>query len=328
MHTSRSPLARQILLSCTPSARRHYADNASKSISSVSREHKITATKDYDPSPHLKQHGKRTAFIRTWEFIKSPAHAYAIIRKVEEKYGAIQEYKFAKDYELPSEYQSSVIVVFKDPESYKRLPLEPETFHVSEPLVLDQPGGIGLDDLKELLEPRKKTDQSTLSIDEIMVNIRKGMNESPTGKTMMCKIERAHKERSTPNRLPQSGSSRQIREQVSRRFLDWGGFYELSPIDTNTPITDDELFGQSTLDHVRMRRVLRKHSEATGIPNPYEREPTSPISSNMTAKPMNNDLRQWKPLPGFEDQPSEVPSPTPQLEGSAPPSDVPVKSSS
>lgn len=43
-------------------------------------------------------------------------------------------------------------VVFQDQESLKRVPKEGQSFHVPAPLIEDKPGGLGLDDIRHLLD--------------------------------------------------------------------------------------------------------------------------------------------------------------------------------
>ena len=44
----------------------------------------------------LLRRGGLAAFIRMTKFIESPADAFAIIRAVERKYGALTEYRFLR----------------------------------------------------------------------------------------------------------------------------------------------------------------------------------------------------------------------------------------
>jgi hypothetical protein len=66
------------------------------------------------------------------------------------------------------------------------------------------------------------------------------------------------------------GSHRRTRESIARNFLNWGGFYEFQPIERTMPITEAMLSVKSNIDHIRMRKCLRKWSQVIGVPNPYE----------------------------------------------------------
>ena len=108
--------------------------------------------------------------IRTTRFLESPASAFAVIRAVERKYGALTEYRFSRvclpifefrqtlthvvmqDFEVGYKYQSIVHAVFRDPQSVDRISAD-DTLRIPAPhYVPDRPGGIGLDELEGLLE--------------------------------------------------------------------------------------------------------------------------------------------------------------------------------
>lgn len=88
--------------------------------------------------------------------------------------------------------------------------------------------------------------------------------------------------------------------ETGRNFLKWGGFYDLQPIESTRPITDEELFCGSTLDHVRMRRTLRYWAEATGDRNPFEilhkgepvKDAAEDISIPPTSRPRPTDVQE------------------------------------
>lgn len=95
-------------------------------------------------------------------------------------------------------------------------------------------------------------------------------------------------------------------------MLSWGGAYDLKPIDSSIPITNEELFGESKLDHVRMRRVLRMHAQNIGIGNPHEYR-SQPVSRESNAvegaKGNPTELQnrsEWEPLPGAKEIPGET----------------------
>lgn len=67
-------------------------------------------------------------------------------------------------------------------------------------------------------------------------------------------------------------------------MLNWGGFYDFPPLAKNHPLSDDEFFGGSNIEHFRMRYCLRRSSRQSGIPNPFE------YSTEDSPKPV------WEPL--------------------------------
>lgn len=245
-----------------------------------------TATYKPLPLPKLKRDGRRAAYIRTWAMIDNMADAYTIVRAVEQKYGSIAEARILRDYEMPEMYQAKILVLFRDADSVERIPALGENLHVLAPEVVpDQPGGVGLADIAHLLEPQGKSE--TLSFLE-------GLNTPSvegTGRTINFKIEpKLHT--TPPSKSPSIHLSNRRLAETGRNFLKWGGFYNLQPIESTRPITDDELFCGSTLDHVRMRRTLRYWAEATGDPNPFEippkGEPVKDAAENISIPPTSH----------------------------------------
>jgi hypothetical protein len=101
------------------------------------------------------------------------------------------------------------------------------------------------------------------------------------------------------NRAGASAHSRRLRNVIAQHFINWGGFHPIKPIEKDTPMTNRDLFGTSPLDHIRMRRTLRKWSDLSGIPNPYE---YTPDSGQVTRA----DRVEWEPLPAGDTQPEAL----------------------
>ncbi|TFK74587.1 hypothetical protein BDN72DRAFT_833084 [Pluteus cervinus] len=284
-----------------------------------------SGNKPNNAEPEFISTERKTAFVRAWNFIESPAHAFAIVRAVEEKYGPVEEFKFPRDFEIPSKYQSRGWIVFKDPKSFERIPPNSEVLHIPAPDVdPDQPGGISLNELLPLLEPRKRMqlrqDKPLADFSNFMGDILEHAEETEasrnkSGKTISFRIERARSEHYTKGEdMPPSPPPEHVQRQFSEAFVNWGGFYKLKPIPSSTVITDEELFGESKLDHVRMRRALRKHAQLLGVPSPYEyddsveqggdgaQEPVREVKKSEDEKPV-----EWEPLPGAEDDEGVLP---------------------
>lgn len=112
---------------------------------------------------------------------------------------------------------------------------------------------------------------------------------------------------------------------TGHNFIKWGGFQTLKPIEKGTPIPDEELFGPTSIDHIRMRRTLRKWSDLSGAPNPYEYSVKSdilPQDRRSVSTSMHHtqpqevveealaDLSTWEPLPGYESEAEDEPIPS------------------
>ena len=232
---------------------------------------------------------------------------------------------------MPEMYQAKILVLFRDADSVERIPALGENLHVLAPEVVpDQPGGIGLADIAHLLEPQNKGE--TLSFLEGL-NAPLVEGSQGTGRTINFKIEpkcefqvvyfkksalrltpsvvKVHA--TPPSRPPSIHLSNRRLAETGRNFLKWGGFYDLQPIESTRPITDDELFCGSTLDHVRMRRTLRYWAEATGDRNPFEiphkgepvKDAAEDIPIPLTSHPRPTDVQETE-IPPQSTIPSSV----------------------
>ncbi|GLB37720.1 hypothetical protein LshimejAT787_0407710 [Lyophyllum shimeji] len=240
-----------------------------------------------------------SAFLRGNKFLRSAADALAVIRAVERKYGAVREYRFQKDFELPTHYQHIISVAFRDPKAYERIPVETETFSVTLPgTTHDRPGGVGLDELEPVLQSADYVESSLPSFGNIMDDIDNGAEGE--GEEVTFTISRADLNWYTPATFP---GSLPASESLSRCFIRWGGFHELQPISAETPISKADIFRPSTIDSPCMRLALRRHSETLRIPNPYE-------ALSTTASDSSQPALNWEPLPGHESAPTDTPMPS------------------
>ncbi|KAF5380628.1 hypothetical protein D9615_004679 [Tricholomella constricta] len=254
-----------------------------------------------------------SAVLRGKKFLHSPADALAVIRAVERKYGAVREYRFTRDFELPSNYQLYVNVAFRDPKAFERIPLKPESFTVALPSTIsNRPGGVGLDDLEPVLQPQEYVDLDIPTFGNVMDDavVESGKEETTftierTGNIFYFKVFHIRELIAAPGvnwYTPSSASKVSPSEGVAQSFINWGGFHELTPIPAETPIPTSEIFRLSAISHARMRRALRTHSETLRIPNPYEI-----VAANTNASASKLD---WEPLPGHESAPTDTPMPS------------------
>lgn len=99
-------------------------------------------------------------------------------------------------------------------------------------------------------------------------------------------------------------------------MLNWGGFYPLKPVLKGSSLE----YGVSDADQLRMRRLLRKWSDITAAPNPFEvsnvveASPTPEVStvSPPPPPPESQKPTEWEPLPMKDAVADEVPVPVPQ----------------
>ncbi|KAF9451518.1 hypothetical protein P691DRAFT_773071 [Macrolepiota fuliginosa MF-IS2] len=201
----------------------------------------------------------RCAFVRTWDFLRNPAEALALVRAVEQKYGPVESFSFQKDFDSPSLYQSHVKITFRDIESFHRLPEDFQTLHIRAPKVQPKrPGGIGLDEIHHLVTE----DVEFLTADKVS-------EIASEERTIDFRIERAQRAYFEESPFRFVGVNQTYRKEIGTKMLEWGGFHEMEPMDSTQPITNEELT-EETLDHVHMRRSLREWSQYLGVRNPYE----------------------------------------------------------
>ncbi|KAG6828529.1 hypothetical protein H0H92_007657 [Tricholoma furcatifolium] len=252
---------------------------------------------DSEPcSAHVKINEKAFTGLR------SPADAFALIRDIERRYGAVREYNIPKDFELDTAFAPFAFVVFKDPGSLKRL-TETATHSFVRPSVdHDRPGGVSLDELEPLLKPndfeKQEPSSSLPRFDDSETS-----SESDSKDTISYTIQPANSNtftKSTSKPLPLTYSA-------SENFLRWGGFHARKPIPPQTPLRLESVFSESDIDQFRMRAALRLHSKQLNVPNPYDAYPKQDSSAVSM---------EWEPLPGHESALKDTPIP----------SDIPVQS--
>ncbi|KNZ74910.1 hypothetical protein J132_05909 [Termitomyces sp. J132] len=216
-----------------------------------------------------------TAFIKIGgkhEFLKSPAEALALIRDVERRFGSVQTFQFRRDSDRETCYQAFVHVAFKDPAVYQRLPTKPTEFTFKPPSVeSNRPGGVGLEDLKPFLEtqlPEQTSDFSQSPENE----------ESTPGEMISYTVTGSKDNLILPSMYTKTAD---VSSKNARHFLEWGGFHSLKPISSETELRIENVFRPNSIDHFRMRCVLRRYSKENDLPNPYEALPGQELETAL-----------------------------------------------
>lgn len=75
-------------------------------------------------------------------------------------------------------------------------------------------------------------------------------------------------------------------------------------------ISNEDLFGASHIDHIRMRHALRRWSDIGNLPNPYEYTLGSEQTNKQDLRKADDHI-EWEPLPGYDSVPEDVPVPIP-----------------
>jgi hypothetical protein len=99
-----------------------------------------------------------------------------------------------QDYEIGTKYQSSVHVVFRDPQSALRLSADSGILHIPAPhTISDRPGGIGLAELEGLLERQEyvKKEGGIPAFENVMESVLQGRQDGKNDRVIECKIRRS-----------------------------------------------------------------------------------------------------------------------------------------
>ncbi|KAG9221193.1 hypothetical protein CCMSSC00406_0007367 [Pleurotus cornucopiae] len=263
-----------------------------------------------------------SAIVITKTRIASMVDAYAIIRAIEQKYGTLREYQFPREVGSPNVYTNQFYVVFKSPESHLKLPksaTESITIPAPTPDTFEsKPGGPSLADFHTLLDPKGVDTSNEIPAFESIIDtaISEGGNQDAKPlRAISFSIFQARKEFHATTPWEPYGLRRQLRFAIGRSMLNWGGFYPLKPVLKGSSLE----YGVSDADQLRMRRLLRKWSDITQAPNPFEvssvvEASTTPEVSTETPPPLPESQKptEWEPLPVEDAVADEVPVPVPQ----------------
>ena len=175
-------------------------------------------------------------------------------------------------------------VVFRDQESVGNIPKSGYTFHIPAPVIDDRPGGLGLDDIRHLLD-------STNGDTSFEFQSIASLEIKTLGRVIGGRIKRARMLFIVPFQLsltnageksyiiakdfytipklfqivPNEGLKR--RKKLTNQFLRWRGFHKLEPIEARD-IKESEWFEKPDSEQVRMRAALQWCAQIAGRPNP------------------------------------------------------------
>ncbi|KAF8339419.1 hypothetical protein F5887DRAFT_981395, partial [Amanita rubescens] len=266
----------------------------------------------------LVYRNEESALIRSVEFPESMRDVLAIVRAVEEKYGSIKEFKCFRDAEVSTNYQAIIRVTFRHRQSPTRLP-DKEELRITLPPALpcDQPGGIGLADLEGYLEASENpitassNAPSAPKLEGVMTKVFEESERDAAGKSvgrvLTCTIQPTNFSFYTPSHSTFFWLARTEREAVARQLLNWGGFHEFPPLEKNRPLPEEDFFRDSKIEHFRMRHCLRRSSQQSGVPNPYEYSPKE--SSKPEWEPLSEPMpavAEFNPLAPFREEKQKV----------------------
>jgi hypothetical protein len=185
-----------------------------------------------------------------------------------------------QDSDICNKYQFDIYVLFLDPQSYQKIsPLHGETFYILVPVIENRPGGLGLDDIRHLLDSADREESFKFACTE----------PNPTEKVIGAKIKRrmlfiVHLTFSFTNAniidhadfytIPNNYQT-YSNLSVATHFLSWGGFHKLEPIKALSNIKESDCFTEPHWKQLRMRAAMQWCSEKSRI------RPNSPASASM-----------------------------------------------
>ncbi|EGO00848.1 hypothetical protein SERLA73DRAFT_178808 [Serpula lacrymans var. lacrymans S7.3] len=209
-----------------------------------------------------------TIFVRSVDGILGLSDAYSIIRGIERRYGPLREYRFLRDTEISSMYQSILWASFTSTKSFDSVPSSGEVLRIPVPEVDSRKeGGQGLEDLQGLFEPQVRTVENDRGAPAFQDSYSKAQ-EPEASRFLRVKVERAAKDEPFRSELYQRDVRRDQKLAVGHAFMEWGGFHPLKPLYTSSPFSTptEEQSGQP--DNASMRIALNKWSQITGRPDP------------------------------------------------------------
>ena len=172
-------------------------------------------------------------------------------------------------------------VVFRDQESVGNIPRSGYTFHIPAPVIDDRPGGLGLDDIRHLLDGDRPFEfQSVASLDTRTLGRVIGGRIKRARMLFIIPLTFSFSEKKINSYIiakdfytipklqivPNEGLKRQKR--LATQFLRWRGFHELEPIEASKDVRESEWLERPDLEQVRMRAALQWCARIAGRPNP------------------------------------------------------------
>ncbi|KAF8585231.1 hypothetical protein K439DRAFT_1616065 [Ramaria rubella] len=252
----------------------------------------------------------RMIFVRPWDGVSSMAHAFAIVRAIERRFGRIQEFVLVRDSDVLSSASPFIHVTFAKAEDADAIPLEGKVIQVPAPKVdINRDGGVGLDDLHTFLDPEIRERDITLKDQSAETEQQWGPDEN---QVIDVKLERTAAREppvvlkdpfvpSRKTRYPSLWTNPKRAEELGQAITAFGGFAERP---------SDMQGGRTSMDVVlaRWRRTLRR-------PLPTNQpEPQQIVSAKKTANSTSASQSQ-EPWPSPEIL-EELSSTTPPLPSS------------
>ncbi|KAK7472465.1 hypothetical protein VKT23_000580 [Stygiomarasmius scandens] len=298
-----------------------------------------------NPTTVGRDRENKTIFIRTWDPMRSPADSLAIVQYLEKAFGPIEEFNCPREGDW---YASFLLVRFVDTASRTRALNHGSILQVPAPPMtsnIPAEGGTTLAEVQPYIETQARQEGFQTNLTgpvpdfEIGQPTPRGPHESPF---LTVKISEG-----TFYETPRPRSNfRTMPKQSARHFVRWGGFANLQPVPSKTPLTVD-----GEVDHVVMRYAIRHFAKELQMQNLYEYEdepgtslkwtPAEPSSDSKEASSSTSPVDgwdEWKDIeieneqpfvsveaeqPESQPEPEPQPDPEPVVEATKPPPSSP-----
>ncbi|KAG2069656.1 hypothetical protein BDR04DRAFT_1101304 [Suillus decipiens] len=206
---------------------------------------------------------RRTVAIRaTKRLAGGMVDAFAVIRGVERKFGRIREYRFIRDGEVTSDYQTLCWAAFQSEDSMNFIPVDGITINV--PAATQDPtipeGGPGLAHLQGLFDAK--------DVDSSSPPTYSAEGPSTQPRLIELTVKRAASDLRFNGDSTPLNITKGRRVAIGHNFYEWGGFYPLKPLYTSSPFTSPSDEPPPTPDHEQMRIALNKWSQILERPDP------------------------------------------------------------
>ncbi|KAI0333301.1 hypothetical protein GY45DRAFT_1432534 [Cubamyces sp. BRFM 1775] len=164
-------------------------------------------------------------YVRPWDEIGGMPELLAMVRGLEKRFGRVQEFRIARDSDVPTQYLNFFVAEFAEEEAYQRVP--PEGTHIKLEVPVsrrDRPGGVGLDELQGLLQTQH-WDPTTTDLSSGAIN--PFSNPEAVGQRPMRTVELVVQRSAERGKLEEAyRRPMKPAQKFGIEFYRWGGFYQ------------------------------------------------------------------------------------------------------
>ncbi|KAL0571548.1 hypothetical protein V5O48_010409 [Marasmius crinis-equi] len=259
-----------------------------------------------------QQPGEYTIAVRTWDRMHSAAEPLAIVQYLEKAFGKVDYFNTFKDGDSLA---NIIYVRFQEVDSVKRALSYTNAVPIPKPLTSTHEGGLGLSECEPFLERREldpafapkdsppEEGAETAMSDSFLVRFSPARAPSPYH--LSTKTNLRPGELFT---LPKQGAIPPafLPARSLGLFAQWAGFAPIQPVLKGSPL--------ESLDHPRMRILVRRHAEKRGVANPLEFLPDEGPQGTEPQSSLEHSTSEGMSQPSTHEPSSSTPDPVAELE--------------